>query len=194
MVYKIEDALATEYADFLKYCETSGKVFISDLSNLDFVAFRSLTGTSRDKIAEIRRALDSYDGVAAGTPINDLAANSEEQMDASNGHLVSSISEQAIEDVEDTLVKIEPNALKDDEAGKKAESFTPSTPASTKQVSRLIDAIIDDTITLGDYFQVDPKVFEQISIDDLNFSPRPYKRLRWVGVENVGALLDLQIN
>ena len=59
MAFKIEDALTTEYADFLRYCEQSGKVFITELTNLDFVAFRSLTGTSRETISRIRHLLDT---------------------------------------------------------------------------------------------------------------------------------------
>ena len=36
---RIADVITTEYSDFLSFCSASGKIFISELTNVDFVAF-----------------------------------------------------------------------------------------------------------------------------------------------------------
>ena len=51
---RIADVITTEYSDFLSFCSASGKIFISELTNVDFVAFRTSSGQSRDYIKSIR--------------------------------------------------------------------------------------------------------------------------------------------
>ena len=50
---RIADVITTEYSDFLSFCSASGKIFISELTNVDFVAFRTSSGQSRDYIKSI---------------------------------------------------------------------------------------------------------------------------------------------
>ena len=47
---RIADVITAEYSDFLFFCSASGKIFISELTNVDFVAFRTSSGQSRDYI------------------------------------------------------------------------------------------------------------------------------------------------
>ena len=56
---RITDVITTEYSDFLSFCSESGKVFISELTNVDFVAFRTRSGQSRDYINAIKEKLDN---------------------------------------------------------------------------------------------------------------------------------------
>ena len=58
---RIRDALKTEYADFVDFCVSLDKQFISELTTSDFIAFRTQHGATRDYVASIRHALDSYD-------------------------------------------------------------------------------------------------------------------------------------
>jgi len=58
---RIRDALKTEYADFVVFCVSLDKQFISELTTSDFIAFRTQHGATRDYVANIRHALDSYD-------------------------------------------------------------------------------------------------------------------------------------
>ena len=51
---RITDVITTEYSDFLSFCSVSGKVYVSELTNVDFVAFRTSSGQSRDYIKAIR--------------------------------------------------------------------------------------------------------------------------------------------
>lgn len=70
---KISDILKTEYPDFCEFCEASGKVFVSELSNADFAEFRAISGNTRAYIETIRELIDkaidsSFD---ADFPIDD---------------------------------------------------------------------------------------------------------------------------
>ena len=58
---KIKDALKTEYCDFVDFCVSLDKQFVSELTTSDFIAFRTQHGATRDYVASIRRTLDSYD-------------------------------------------------------------------------------------------------------------------------------------
>jgi len=68
---KIRDALKTEYTDFVDFCVSLDKQFISELTTSDFIAFRTQYGATRDYIACIRQALESYD-INAATQENDV--------------------------------------------------------------------------------------------------------------------------
>ena len=52
---RIADVITTEYSDFLSFCSASGKIFISELTNVDFVAFRTSSGQSRDYAIDFNR-------------------------------------------------------------------------------------------------------------------------------------------
>lgn len=73
---RIADAITTEYSDFLSFCSASGKIFISELTNVDFVAFRTSSGQSRDYIKLIRAMLDKP-VVAATTEVDAVQKGSE---------------------------------------------------------------------------------------------------------------------
>ncbi len=54
---RISDIITSEYSDFLSYCSSSGKLFVSDLTNVDFVAFRTMSGQTREYIKTIKTML-----------------------------------------------------------------------------------------------------------------------------------------
>ena len=56
---KITDIITTEYADFLSFCAASGKTFTSELTNFDYVAFRTSSGQSREYINKIRSLMEN---------------------------------------------------------------------------------------------------------------------------------------
>ena len=57
---KIRDALKTEYTDFVDFCISLDKQFISELVTSDFIAFRTQRNATRDYIERIRQMLDNY--------------------------------------------------------------------------------------------------------------------------------------
>ena len=190
MAFKIEDALGTEYADFLRYCDQSGKVFITELTNLDFVAFRSLTGASRETISSIRTLLDAYDG----THIVEVEKANDENIPRENGNSSPEdlTENDIVEDASDEL--LDDHITEDHLISVTAEEVFESTETPKKRGVKLFETILDDTITLGSFFQRDPQDFDLIHIDVLKLSVRPYKRLRGAGINSVGALLRLRID
>lgn len=68
---KITDIITTEYADFLSYCSASGKVFTSELTNVDYVAFRTSSGQSREYIKTIS-TLRTVEALACLTCLTDI--------------------------------------------------------------------------------------------------------------------------
>ena len=50
---RIADILKTEYSDFLDFCMNADKQYRDELSNADYVAFRSQYGVSREDIAKL---------------------------------------------------------------------------------------------------------------------------------------------
>lgn len=76
---KITDIITTEYADFLSYCAASGKVFTSELTNVDYVAFRTSSGQSRDYIKTIRNMIENSFIITPNLPNNDNSFASQEE-------------------------------------------------------------------------------------------------------------------
>lgn len=56
---KVTDALTTEYEDFGRYCEIAGKVYCDELTPVDFIAYRSQYGRSRDDIKALKNLLEN---------------------------------------------------------------------------------------------------------------------------------------
>lgn len=76
---KITDIITTEYADFLSYCAASGKVFTSELTNVDYVAFRTSFGQSREYIKTIRNMIENTVIITPNLPNNDNPCASQEE-------------------------------------------------------------------------------------------------------------------
>ena len=58
---KIVDAISSEHLEFLAYCADSGKIYVSDLTSMDYVAFRTRYGKSKEYVRELR--LEMQNGI-----------------------------------------------------------------------------------------------------------------------------------
>lgn len=58
---KIKDKINWLHEDFLKYCADAGKIFIHELTEEDFIAYRAEYSVSRDEIADLKKILYSED-------------------------------------------------------------------------------------------------------------------------------------
>lgn len=94
---RIADVITTEYSDFLSFCSASGKIFISELTNVDFVAFRTSSGQSRDYIKSIRAMLDNP-VVAATTEVDAVQKGSESEKNELQGDHFDAGEHLALED------------------------------------------------------------------------------------------------
>ena len=81
---KITDLISTEYSDFLDYCSAAGKTFVSELTNVDFVAFRASSGRSRDYIKAIREMLEHPVVISATETRSTTTDSIDNDQDSSN--------------------------------------------------------------------------------------------------------------
>lgn len=58
---RIADILQSEYSDFLEFCLNADKRYRSQIVGADYVAFRSQYGIPREKIAQLRKLIESYE-------------------------------------------------------------------------------------------------------------------------------------
>ena len=49
-----------EYLPFLRYCKNSSILFIEQITPVDYVAYRSMTGSSSDDVKEIKRYIAEF--------------------------------------------------------------------------------------------------------------------------------------
>lgn len=54
---------ASEYEDFKRYCDIAGKVFVDELTSIDYVAYRSQYGRSREDIKVLMLYLEEWDKI-----------------------------------------------------------------------------------------------------------------------------------
>lgn len=57
---KISEILTIEYKDFQRYCDIAGKVFRDELTSVDYVAYRSQYGRTRDEIKILRTLIEEF--------------------------------------------------------------------------------------------------------------------------------------
>lgn len=124
---RIADVITAEYSDFLSFCSASGKIFISELTNVDFVAFRTSSGQSRDYIKSIRAMLDNP-VVVATTEVDAVRKGSESEKNELQGVLFDAGKYLALED-QSTPSKTE----------------SPSWIQPTEQPVKNLEAVLDET-------------------------------------------------
>ena len=56
---KIIDTISSAHSDFLTYCAESGKAYVSDVTSMDYVAFRTMYGKSKEYIRELRLEMEN---------------------------------------------------------------------------------------------------------------------------------------
>lgn len=57
---RISEIPTSEYEDFKRYCDIAGKIFLDELTSVDYVAYRSQYGRSREEIKMLRLLLEDY--------------------------------------------------------------------------------------------------------------------------------------
>lgn len=102
---KISDALSNEYSDFLSYCDASGKIYVSELANVDYVAFRISSGRSREYVESIKATLNNPVNESSAKKerraIDDLPSKGQAQIFETSSVLITTSAE--IKDVKETF-------------------------------------------------------------------------------------------
>ena len=212
---RIADVITTEYSDFLSFCSASGKIFISELTNVDFVAFRTSYGQSRDYMKSIRAMLDNpvvatieVDAVQKGSESekNELQGNGEPfdagkylaLEDQSTPSKTESPSwtqpnEQPAKNVEAALDETSCSDRKNDTKNETADRTTEeivvaSTGTATTALSST-EHSDDSEYTLAYLFDVKPSSFEDIGIIALNLGVRPTRCLNSAKIKTIAEVL-----
>ena len=176
---KIEEVLTTEYSDFLEFCSMSGKIFVTELTSVDFIAYRSGYGQSRERIQKIKELL------SVGIKINPVTETTGDDVTAENlqkddkQEIFDAPLEQAIVEDDDAVVR-------------KAESS--KYPAPIKDVESLDKASYAEEKSLFQMFHVDPEEFEKVSINKLVLSVRAMNCINRSSNHTVADLLRLRLS
>ena len=211
---RIADVITTEYSDFLSFCSASGKIFISELTNVDFVAFRTSSGQSRDYIKLIRAMLDSP-VVAATTEVDAVQKSSEsvknelqgDSFDAGGYFALEDQSapsktespswiqpiEQPVKNLEDALDETgcsdRKNDTENETADRTAEEIVVTSTETETTASSSTGSSDDSEYTLAYLFDVNPSWFEDVGIIALNLGVRPTNCLNNAKIKTIAEVL-----
>ena len=195
---RIADVITAEYSDFLSFCSASGKIFISELTNVDFVAFRTSSGQSRDYIKSIRAMLDNP-VVVATTEVDAVRKGSESEKNELQGVLFDAGKYLALEDqstpsktespswiqpteqpvknleavLDETSCSDTENDTENETADRTTEEFVVTSIGTETTASSSTGPSDDSEYTLAYLFDVNPLWFEDVGIIALNLGVRP---------------------
>ena len=210
---RIADVITTEYSDFLSFCSASGKIFISELTNVDFVAFRTSSGQSRDYIKSIRAMLDNpvvatieVDAVQKGSESekNELQVVPfdagkclalEDQSMPSKTESPSWIqsNEQPVNNLEaaldETSCSDRKNDTENETADRTTEEIVVTLTGTETTASSSTDPSNDSEYTLAYLLDVNPSWFEDIGIIALNLGVRPTNCLNSAKIKTIAEVL-----
>lgn len=211
---RIADVITTEYSDFLSFCSASGKIFISELTNVDFVAFRTSSGQSRDYIKSIRAMLDNP-VVVATTEVDAVQKGSENEKNELQGDPFDAGKYLALEDQSTPSKTESPSWIHPNEQPvKNLEAALDETSCSDKKkdtenetADRTTEEIVvtstgtettassstgpsdDSEYTLAYLFDVNPSWFEDVGIIALDLGVRPTNCLNNAKIKTVAEVL-----
>ena len=211
---RIADVISTEYSDFLSFCSRSGKMFISELTTVDFVAFRTSSGQSRDYIASIRALLDNP-VVAATTEVDIAQEGLESEKNKLQGELFDAgeyscleeqsipsktdsqswilPDEQSIKNVEATRDETSCSDRKDNTENKAADIGAREVEVISRGTettdSRSTEPYGDSEYALAYLFDVNPSWFENVGIIALNLGVRPTNCLIRAKIKTIAEVL-----
>lgn len=193
---KIEDVITTEYADFLSFCSTSGKVFVSELSNVDYVAFRVANGLDREYVRTIQNLVESLnkenvisetEEIVVENDKEEYLVDEEEEIEAEQQELQGNE-----EEFDESPVDLEQNEENEHEAEEiliseeEAEELPVFVRRNTDEPYKKDE---EGELTLAEMFDVDPDCFIDDSLDALNLSVRASNCLKAFCVKTKGKTI-----
>lgn len=216
---RITDAITSEYSDFLSYCIASGKVFVSELSNVDFVAFRTSSGQTRDYVRAIRAQLDNPIILENKHPEKDISLLCEEEVHTSSSlpiRMESEIIDTASADIEGFLnddidsavLQTEPTDTQPEISAVGAEALsTKAITAETNMLQQtgdkesnqlcvaapstifLDEPVGEPEISLAKLLEVNASDFAEIRLDLLNLGVRSTNCLKLAKCKTIADVL-----
>ena len=184
---KITDVLKTEYADFLDFCSTSGKLFVNELTGIDYVAFRTSYSRSREYVNTIKSLIENYspDQEVSPTRNQDTFSSIDEEIDATFSDASNIEDNDSIDD--NISSDIEPPV---ESLTFEGESTIPTEPDNVPMPIPQNQIEEDEQRTLSEIFKVECEWFDSEGIDILYLSVRATNCLKNAGVNKLSTLLS----
>ncbi len=194
---KIRDALDERYNDFIDFCVSIDKQYISELIKSDFIAFRNRLGKTREYISEIRNILDNFelDSNEVSDATNENSINEEEQ----SNEIPELIQADGEQQEDGLLTKESGNTLHtQNQENANMESYPTSDSKSKRRLTSEKESLekreefqnVDWYIPLYDLFNI-PRFpyFRETDIDIIGFSVKVRNCLFRSGCQMCDALL-----
>ena len=213
---KITDVITTEYADFLTFCDASGKVYTSDLTNVDYVAFRASSGQTREYINLIKSKINNHvvtnsdlsnsDGPSSQyetekdkfSPTPDESKPQTSFSGSEDNQSITNISEYTVSDTDysNATSKVASENLvleNSSECGKTNNAVEVCESQPINDIFPNSPVITNSQYSLGNLFGVEASDFADIRIDLLNLGVRASNCLKHTGCQTLEVLLNMTI-
>lgn len=187
---RISDIITSEYSDFLSYCSSSGKNFISDLTKVDFVAFRTISGQTREYIEKIKTMLTN--------PVFVSDDIKEPNSETTQADCETEVPVDSAEDKSDYFYVEE--AVDANKRSDKADADIFSEDKETMSSAEHIELFSfeispsESQYTLAQLFDVDVSLFDNIGIIELNLGRRAYNCMNKEGITTVAGVLSKTVD
>lgn len=171
--------LETKYPDFAKFCTKSGITSSDQLSNTDYVAFRTSMGLSRDEVAKIREFVESTNCVFSDIASSEnklptpLVLDDDIQVNISSLEIDKPELEKQLTIFDDT----NENLVSSSEI--ESIKLQPSSTQSKRE------------LTLAEAFGTNANEFQNVGISKLDLKARPYNCLMRYGYKTLSNILEL---
>lgn len=204
---KITDVITSKYADFLSFCAASGKVFTSDLTNVDYVAFRTSSGQTREYIKSIKTQIENSVTViiTSLSDTEDLPSQCETKEEkfshgfnkvklqtllsnSADGQPVMYASVDTVSDTDAEVVFVEKEIENSFEGQNSDEPVEVLESQLVEEKYPESPVISDPQCSLANLLDVEASVFANVSIDLLNLGTRGsncLKRAECITLENL---------
>ena len=192
---KVKDVIPKRYSDFVDYCQNAGIICISEISPVDYVAFRTISGQSRLYINEIKSIVEnpSLKQIAENpSDANDVESITAEVPMLEKGQTASEVNNSEIgleSKTEGNLKYLETPVVP--EIIDIEETFQSNKTIRPKKHKTYEKSMEDSSITLSELLNVDPSKCSNIAIEELQLSARASNCMRRVSIITLKDLLGL---
>ena len=158
---RLSDVFQSNYSDFLEFCSEAGKTYLSELTNVDFVAYRTSRGLSRSQINQIKDYINKY------STNHETVTNTDSKTKISSNNSYGKKSEK-----KNNIKKCDDNKT------------------TCLNTNKSIDTKKDSYVTLAEYLNVDADSFKNENIENLLLSVRSQNALHRHGINSIAQLLE----
>lgn len=187
----LSESLEEKYPDFAKFCKALGVTSSDQLTNTDYIAFRTSNGLSREETAKIRKFAESPNCIF--TVAKSSLLTIEENNTDSSANAVSKADRIVLVDkLEESDISA---AISECEVKPYADENAPEiTIEKTANKPLPVFSDLNNNLPLAEIFGCDAKEFQDVNISVLDLSKRTHNCLVRYGYRTLSAMLVLTKN